>query len=99
MRDSLKNKSNVADHAAEVSGILKQAEKEAKIFTEYDKKTVDMVGDLAKGKLGAGDFMQKVSELVAQRDKELAATGAVPLKAPKCVGTTWKTALGRQGVN
>jgi hypothetical protein len=85
--------------AEAVSAILKQAEAEAKIFDEYDKKTVDVVGNLAQGKIKAGEFMEKVGELVKSRDAKLAGTGAVPLKAPKCVGTTWKTALGRQGVN
>jgi 3-deoxy-D-arabino-heptulosonate 7-phosphate (DAHP) synthase len=83
----------------ELKAILERAEKEAKILKNYDDQTVAMIGDLSKGGVGAEEFMTKIDALVKSRDKELENAGAVPLKAPKCVGTTWKTAIGRQGVN
>lgn len=80
---------------------MKNKSTEQEIERAYDQRVIKEIGKLAGKKITGSAFIEKVSELVKQRDGELVAkAGVIPkLKAPKCVGTTWKTAGGRQGVN
>lgn len=82
----------------------KQKRSQKDIETHYDNIVInEIIPKLAKGKLNAGEFMDRIAALKKQKDNDLLveAREIPPLRAPKAVGlgTGGFDNRRRQGVN